>query len=152
MRRLAALATGLALAAGLACGLISDGLDGSLTSDAPTLGSWTFVPDTCESGQRRGFNGVSLYDDDHPEIAIDVVDDPLDGLALAVDGVQCDDRTTCTPVVLYASDCPALDGYIYRNTSVSTNNVWHVEGWVSVECELPGGGRLRGDVNFDGCH
>ena len=62
------------------------------------------------------------------------------------------DRTTCTPVVLYASDCPALDGYIYRNTSVSTNNVWHVEGWVSVECELPGGGRLRGDVNFDGCH
>ena len=152
MRRRRAQAAGLAIAAGLACGLLGDGVSGSLTSDAPELGAWTFTADACESGQRRGFHGVSLYDDDLPEVAIDVVDDPLDGLALAIDGVACDGRSTCTPVVLYASDCPDLDGYVFRDITVATNDIWHVEGAVAVECPLPGGGRLRGDVRFDGCH
>ncbi|MCA9636828.1 MAG: hypothetical protein KC420_12445 [Myxococcales bacterium] len=150
----------VALAGALACGddggggLFGGDLEGSLSSEGDVLGTWNFTPDACESGQRQGFAGVTLFSDARPDVAIAVVDDPLDGFALAIDiAGRCGDQSACPPLVIRASACAALDGFVFRNVRVSTNNIFHVEGEVSVNCMIDGGGgRLQGEVAFSACH
>ena len=88
------------------------------------------------------------------DVAIAVVDDPLDGFALAIDiAGRCGDQSAYPPLVIRASACAALDGFVFRNVRVSTNNIFHVEGEVSVNCMIDGGGgRLQGEVAFSACH
>ncbi|MEZ4451646.1 MAG: hypothetical protein R3B09_19425 [Nannocystaceae bacterium] len=135
------------------CGLANAAPGGQLTATGPTLGEWTLTPDTCLSGQRRDFLGVTLLADAQPGIRVDIVDDPLAGLGVAVrvDG-RCDDRTACPPVTVKASGCTALDGEVVRDLSRLTNNLWHVGGWMTINCAVEGGGRLEGEVSFSACH
>ncbi len=133
-------------------GLFSAELNGALTIESPGAEALVFTPDVCLSGQRQVFNGVSLHSEDS-EIVVDVVDDPLAGLAVALTlPSACEGRGTCPPIVVNAAECPDLRGEIFTNTRVTTNNIWHVEGWVSLRCDLPDGGLVFGDLNFEGCH
>ena len=133
-------------------GLFSADLSGALTIESPGAEPLVFTPDVCLSGQRQVFNGVSLYSEDD-DIVVDVVDDPLAGLAVALTlPSACQGRGACPPIVVSAVECPELRGEVFTNTRVTTNNIWHVEGWVSLRCDLPDDGLLFGDLNFEGCH
>jgi len=133
-------------------GLFSSDLSGDLTINRAADEPLTFTPDVCLSGQREVFNGVSLYSEES-ELYVDVVDDPLDGLAVAITiPSACEGRGSCPPLVVRAGVCSDLRGEIFTNTRVSTNNIWHVEGWVSLRCPLPGGGVVFGELDFAGCH
>ena len=133
-------------------GLFGADLSGALTIDRAAAEALTFTPNVCLSGQRQVFNGVSLYSEDS-ELVVDVVDDPLDGLAVAITlPSACEGRGTCPPLVVHAGECSDLRGEIFTNTRVSTNNIWHVEGWVSLRCDLPDGGLVFGELDFEGCH
>ncbi len=151
---------GIAALLGVACGegpggILSADLSGALTIERDAAATITFTPDLCLSGQRQVFNGVSLYSENNgnSEIFVDVVDDPLEGLAVAITLPDtCEGRGSCAPTVLRASECADLRGDIFTNTRVTTNNIWHVEGWVSLRCDLPGGGLVFGELSFEGCH
>ena len=146
----------LALAPALlaACALASAAPPtGHLDATGPVLGDWTFAPDTCRSGQRRDFLGVSLTAQAHPGLRVDIVDDPLEGLAVAVhQDNRCDDRVACPPITLRASTCTAVDGEVVRDLHRLTNNIFHMDGWLTINCGIEGGGRLEGELSFSDCH
>ena len=152
---------GLISAMGLGCGdgeggvgggIFGTDLSGDLTVESPTADPLTFTPDTCLSGQRQGFNGVSLYLEGS-DLVVDIVDDPLDGLAIALSlPGACDGRGSCPPTVIRASECPDLRGEVFVNPRVTTNNIWHAEGWLTLRCDLPEDGLVFGELNFEGCH
>ena len=153
MRRIV---TGLALAlAAGGCGGGARGggaLEGSIEADGSVLGAWTLVPDSCVSGQRQEFYGVILLDSEDERLQIKVVVDPLEGLALVATIPEgCEPGGLCEAVVIRASECEGLHGDVRRDTSISTNSIWHMEGWVDVECRI-GDGHLRGAIEFSACH
>lgn len=144
----------LALAGG-GCGggvLGAGSIEGAIEADGAVLGAWRLAPDTCVSGQRQEFYGVILLDSTDARLQVKVVVDPLEGLALVATLPEgCEPGGLCEAVVIRASECEGLSGDVRRDTSISTNSIWHMEGWVDVECRI-GDGHLRGAVEFSACH
>jgi hypothetical protein len=104
------------------------------------LGSWTFAPDDCISGQREGFGGVVLTASSQPGRLVRVVRDPVRGsLVVVADSERANH-------VLSADRCAGLVANVNR-TSTNINDIWVVEGNVALECE-----ELSGSVKFEGCH
>jgi hypothetical protein len=104
------------------------------------LGSWTFEPDDCNSGQREGFGGVVLMASKQPERVVRVVKDPVRGslVVLALPGKPNH--------VLSADACSRFDVHVER-TSTNINDIWAVDGAMTLECN-----GLTGSVKFEGCH
>jgi hypothetical protein len=104
------------------------------------LGSWSFEPDDCTSGQREGFGGVVLTAAAHPERVIRVVRDPVRG-SLVVVASQGQPN-----LVLAADSCPRFEVNVER-TNTSINEIWAVDGSLTIECR-----DLVGSAVFEGCH
>jgi hypothetical protein len=104
------------------------------------LGSWTFAPDDCVSGQREGFGGVVLTASSHPGRVVRVVRDPVRGSLVVVAEPGGANH------VLSGDGCAGLVANV-RRTSTNINDIWVVEGNVALECA-----ELKGTVTFAGCH
>ncbi|HEX6277637.1 MAG TPA: hypothetical protein VFZ53_31560 [Polyangiaceae bacterium] len=105
-----------------------------------SLGSWTFEPDDCVSGQREGFGGVVLTASAEPGRVVRVVRDPVRGSVVVV-------AERGRPNHVLAGDgCAGLVANVER-TSTNINDIWVVEGNVALECP-----ELGGTVTFAGCH
>jgi hypothetical protein len=104
------------------------------------LGSWAFEPDDCTSGQREGFGGVVLTASAQPERLVRVVRDPVRGNLVVVASKGQPNH------VLTDSSCTRFDVNAER-TSTNINDIWVVEGSLSIECS-----ELSGSVKFEGCH
>jgi hypothetical protein len=104
------------------------------------LGSWSFQPDHCSSGQREGFGGVVLTASGHPEHAVRVVRDPVRGdLVVVVSQGQPNH-------VLDGKACKSFVANVNR-TNTSINEIWAVDGSLTLECS-----ELTGSVKFETCH
>jgi hypothetical protein len=104
------------------------------------LGSWAFEPDDCTSGQREGFGGVVLTASAQPERLVRVVRDPVRGNLVVV-------ATKGQPNhVQTGGSCARFDVNAER-TSTNINDIWVVDGSLSIECS-----ELSGSVKFEGCH
>lgn len=102
------------------------------------LGSFSFAPDDCTSGERDGFGGVSLTQKGSSTI-VRVVNDPIKGKLIVVV------RPGATNQVLDGSTCSAFELDAHR-TDTNINDVWVVEGAMKVACS-----ELSGSVEFAGC-
>lgn len=112
---------------------------GVLQASAP-LGSWTFHPDDCGSGQLEGFAGVVLSSRKNRGREVRLIKDPVKGALVVV--IQPGMKNQ----VFAADQCPVFLIDVER-TSTQVNDVWSMEGTSTLDC--PG---LRGAVSFAGCH
>jgi hypothetical protein len=120
--------------------MTSSDVDGTFEASGPRLGSFTFAPDHCTSGQTRGFFGVELTSRESENTVVRAVRDPVRGALIAIE------RPDAKPIVLSPEECRSLEVRIDK-TSTSINDVWAVEGRAAVDCA-----ELRGEVTFEGCH
>src|SRR4030095_16123465 len=104
------------------------------------LGSWVFEPDSCSSGQCEGFGGVVLTASAQPERLVRAVRDPVRGNLVVVASNGQPNH------VLTDGSCTRFDVKADR-TSTNINEVWVVDGRLSIECS-----ELSGSVVFEGCH
>lgn len=119
--------------------MASTELAGALKANGP-IGSWTFTPDDCSSGQRVGFGGVVLQSEADSSRVVRVVSDPVKGTLVVVA------PRAGKNVVFDAEQCPVFDVRVDRsNTQI--NDIWAMQGTVTLDC--PG---LTGSVSFAGCH
>lgn len=118
----------------------SNEVGGSFTASGPRLGTFTFAPDDCTSGQKRGFFGVELSSSDSPDTLVRAVRDPVRGTLIAIE------RAGSKPIVLTPEECRSLHVRVDQ-TSTNINDVWVVEGSATVDCT-----ELRGELTFEGCH
>lgn len=104
------------------------------------LGSWTFEPDDCDSGQLEGFNGVTLVSSARRGLRIRVVRDAVRGnlLVVAMPGEPNH--------VISTESCPSLRVDVRRGDT-NINEVWTQNGSATLECA-----ELSGSVKFEGCH
>jgi hypothetical protein len=109
-------------------------------SASGALGSWTFEPDDCSSGQREGFGGVVLAADKARGLVVRVVQDPVRGKLVVVAAGGRPNR------VIDAAACSRFDVSVIR-TSTSINDIWAMDGKLALECR-----ELSGSVTFEGCH
>jgi hypothetical protein len=107
-------------------------------SDA--LGTWTFEPDDCNSGQLEGFGGVILKSSKDSGRVVRVIKDPVRGSLVVVAAAGKPNH------VISPETCPRLVVNVRRgNTNI--NDVWTQDGNVSLECK-----ELSGSISFAGCH
>jgi hypothetical protein len=104
------------------------------------LGSWTFEPDDCDSGQHEGFGGVILKSSSGGGRQVRIVRDPVRGNLVVVAAPGKPNH------VISSESCPRLVINVRRgNTNI--NDVWAQEGNATLECA-----ELSGSVKFEGCH
>jgi hypothetical protein len=93
-------------------------------------------------------DGITLFD--HGTAVVAVASDPVagDSIALPVSGGG-------PPVVLFARDCRTLhvdthfNGVIVTNNDVSNDQ--EISGSVTADCDLPRGGAVTANAEFDNC-
>jgi hypothetical protein len=104
------------------------------------LGSWSFEPDDCNSGQREGFGGVILMASKQPGRVVRIVKDPVRGNLVVLAGPGSPNH------VLASDGCSRFEVNVER-TNTNINDIWAMDGALSVECT-----GLSGSVKFEGCH
>jgi hypothetical protein len=138
-RTRAALIAAVVAASAGACGLPEVRTEGALHA------SGGLRPLTaCLSGDRRSFFGVDLIEEGGRTLRI--VDDPIYGIRGRYMGAGLPENG----VVLDASTCRSLRGVIQR-TGWRVGHILVLEGNVSLDCTLPDGTPLRGELRFGGC-
>lgn len=128
-------------------GLFGSEVDGTVAAAVAEFKTkWHMTPTACYSGERAGFFGVDLAQDDDPETLVRIVSDPIDGFSVGTNVPRQD-----VAVFVSAADgCETFDVDVVR-TNTRVNNIWAVDGHAVVDCELPGLS-FHADVNFAGCH
>ncbi len=115
-------------------------VSGHFESTSEALGAWTLAPDRCRSGEPLGFHGVLLGaegDDDH---WVRVARNPASGETVVSAAKPGTDQ------VGVFSGCK-VDSQLHR-TNTSVNEVWGMEGSVSIECPEDG---FSGTATFANC-
>lgn len=142
------LAAGMAVAAPDVLGSIVTGglgldpeVKGEFRSENDELGTWTFQPDVCRSGEPMGFHGVLLGVDGDDTHRVRVARDPASG-SLVVSA-----RKPGTDQAGVFSGCQ-VDGALQR-TNTSVNEVWGVEGKITINCPEDG---FSGEATFSNCY
>lgn len=105
-------------------------------------GGWQFSPDDCSSGQRSGFQGVELSNDEDSSRVLRLVKDPVRGNLLIAEAAGA-----ARPTVLADSTSCARFEYRFVRTSTTINDIVVVEGEAELDCP-----NVSGKVTFKGCH
>ena len=120
---------------------------GSLAITRPDSSQVRIAIDDCWSGQMLSFYGVEVFDTDHVERRLRVVEDPVDGTRLVLVGLV----PSRPRIVVEPGACTRLESRIEMANS-SLNDIRSLRGRVAAECALPdGAGRLSADVTLLDC-
>ncbi len=136
--------TSLLLLALAGCVSGETGLGGELSVTSREHGSWSVAPDDCFSGERQGFFGVDLLEDDDEARIVRIVLDPIDGYVLKLNVPERD-----YALVIGADGCARWDLLVER-TNTRVNNVWEVRGHANITCDLPDL-EIHADLSFSAC-
>ncbi len=127
---------------------------GSFESSGGELGDWSLTLDDCDSGERDGFHGVWLLAGDDPEQRLQLVKSPSRGYLVRVPlPGTCDEEGACKALVLTPSSCEKLEAKVRRDSGrAQTNDIYHLEGHLRLDCKLKKGGHISGEAVFEDCH
>jgi hypothetical protein len=116
---------------------------GSLTFEAPDGPRTSLQPSLCRSGHESYFLGADLWSDEESG-RVRIVIDPVEGPLVRV--------TRSGETALYVpGTCEYLDATA-EWTGWTVNDVREVRGQLRLDCTLPSGERVHGDLQFAGCH
>lgn len=127
---------------------------GSFTATGEPLGTFTFVPKQCRSGQRLGFFGAVMLGKGQQDGALVAFLDPVKGKVVKVEvpgSCEPPDYEKCKEVIIDPKYCSRYDMKLDR-TSIMVNDIVMVEGSLDIECSFPGGGSVSGKLTFDRCN
>jgi hypothetical protein len=135
------------------CDMLEQGLglkpraSGRLVSEGGPLGTWTFTPDTCSSGQREGFMGVWLRVAGHENEAVRLSGDAAGQVVMVIHRPGKDGAKPQVTTVL-EKQCRRLDATV-TGTSTKVNNIRLLKGSLQADCpDL----KLKGEITFENCH
>lgn len=115
---------------------------GSFRAAGPRTGDWELVPDRCVSGFHRGFLGAELHRQDEREDTQLVLVVRPEGTLVLARAPGTDDM-----IVFRRDECRALEVDVHTN-GVRINRVPSVSGSVTLDCDKPGFGAIRGRAQF----
>jgi len=117
-------------------------VEGTFSADGGTLGTWTFQPDLCVSGERQGYFGVLLTKKGDSTHFVKVAQDPTTGKAVLTVRIPGTDKTQIL------RSCKLLTSSVTR-TNTRVNRIWSVQGTVQVDCPTA---HFKGKATFANCH
>jgi hypothetical protein len=148
-------AANILLAGGLAFFMANKGcssVEGSLVANGGSLGSFTFTPEQCRSGQRMSFFGAALLGKDRNSGGVLVIEDAVRGKLLKVEvpgTCRPPDYEECKVVEITPDQCKTFRLSV-RRTSTVVNDVRLVEGSLKLDCSFKRG-TVKADLKFSGC-
>jgi hypothetical protein len=120
---------------------------GTLTLVSGTLGNLTLTPAVCVSGERQLFLGTDFLDNNQG-LTTRLIVDPTGGTSIRV-------FRSSSPLdrglLLQRHDCDQLQLSLER-TGWRINDVYDLRVSLEVDCRLPTGDSLRGQLAADHCH
>jgi hypothetical protein len=116
---------------------------GTLEASGTDLSTWTFTPDSCQSGNQRGFFGVSLFTSTDKRLGVAVINDPRQGYVVATN-IPDTNRT------MSFESCSVLRGDVHWS-GIIINGVRGVSGSIELSCNTERAS-LSGRLDFDSCH
>ena len=128
-------------------------VEGELTVQASPYGDFTFTPTGCVSMQPFGRMGANIHGEGPNDGALYVTLDPSKGTKAEVEvpgSCKQANGTDCTVFELPREACTRFELEVDFN-GVTVNDVRQVEGHASLDCKLPDGTRVHGEITFDGC-
>jgi len=116
----------------------SPSMSGGMQSTGGALGTWSFAPHTCHSGDAREFNGVDLDDGVR---AVRLVIDPSKGPVLTI---SLRDDPAYPSAIFDPPNCGQF-------TATCNEDSGSVSGEFAVDCAAGVGGRIQGQIWFSDC-
>jgi len=130
------------------------GVTGSLAAKGEPLGNFTFHPKQCRSGQHMNFFGSVILGEGQQDGAVVAIIDPVKGKIVKIEvpgSCLPPDYEKCKEVIIDPRHCSRYDVTVDK-IPVMINNIVMVGGHVNMDCVFPGGGTLKGEINFTRCN
>jgi len=127
--------------------------EGNLVSKGEPVGTFTFTPDACRSGQRMQFYGAVILGKDQHSGAVVVIEDALKGKIVKIEvpgSCQPPDYEKCKEVIIDPAACNVYDMAVKR-TSTVVNDIRLVDGHLRLNCGFKEGGNLQANLTFENC-
>lgn len=106
------------------------------------LGKWSFVPNTCNSGQRQGFFGVWLFREGDKKNGVRVAYGAAGEPVVSIKIPGSDNKA------MVLRSCKVLQVSVLR-TNTTVNNIRLLKGSVEIDCPEAD---VKGKATFDNCH
>lgn len=127
---------------------------GTLVARGEPLGTFTFVPKQCRSGQRMNFFGSVILGEGQQDGAVVAIIDPVKGKVVKVEvpgSCLPPDYEKCKEVIIDPQYCSRYDVTVDK-IPVMINNIVMVGGRLNLDCAFPGGGTAKGEIKFTRCN
>lgn len=128
-------------------------IEGSFTATGEPLGTFTFTPAQCRSGQRMSFFGAALLGEGQNDGGILVIEDAVRGKIVKVEvpgSCEPPDYEKCKVVEIVPSQCETFRLAVQR-TGMMVNEIRLVEGSLALKCAFREGGTANADIVFKRC-
>ena len=127
--------------------------EGNLVSKGEPVGTFTFEPDVCRSGQRMQFYGAVILGKDKHAGAVVVMEDPIKGKIVKIEvpgSCQPPDYEKCKEVIVDPASCDVYDMAVQR-TMTTVNDIRLIDGYLRLNCGFKEGGSLQANLKFENC-
>lgn len=127
--------------------------EGNLVSKGEPVGTFTFEPDACRSGQRMQFYGAVILGKDKHAGAVVIIEDPIKGKIVKIEvpgSCQPPDYEKCKEVVIDPAACSVYDMAV-KKSMTTVNNIRLIDGHLRLNCGFKEGGSLQANLNFENC-
>jgi hypothetical protein len=128
-------------------------VEGRFVAQGAPLGTFTFVPAQCKSGQRMQIHGAVLVGKGPTEGGVMVFEDPTKGKLVKVElpgSCKPPDYEICTEVILDPKACSTYKVQIVR-TNTTVNDIRLMDGKLALDCKFPEGGTATANLTFSSC-
>lgn len=128
-------------------------VEGTFESAGDPLGTFTFMPAQCRSGERMNVHGAILVGEGPTDGGVMVIQDPVKGPIVKVElpgSCQPPDHEVCTEVTIDKSECKVFKVKI-RRTNTTVNDIRLMAGSLELDCQFKEGGTVKAKLDFDNC-
>ena len=128
-------------------------VEGQFVAAGEPLGDFTFVPDSCRSGQRMNFFGVVILGKGPNDGAVVPIQDVAQGKMVKVEvpgSCQPPDLEVCKEIDIKPEHCSVFELSVKR-TNTTVNDIRLLDGHLKLDCKFPEGGTAKADMKFTSC-
>lgn len=128
-------------------------VEGQFVSTGEPVGTFTFMPKKCRSGERMDMHGAILVGEGPTDGGIMVIQDPVKGPIVKVElpgSCQPPDYEVCTEVTIDKAECSVFKVKIKR-TNTTVNDIRLMDGSLELDCRFKEGGSVKAKLDFENC-
>ena len=129
-------------------------VNGSFVSSGSPYGDFQFVPTRCRSGERAGFYGVTLMQEEPEGGGIMVFGEPSRQKLVVQVPHSCGgsnaEQGQCKEFTISPEQCSRFNVLVSR-TNITVNDIRLLDGQVVLDCKFPEGGTAMAGIHFENC-